>query len=63
VKSVLGEFSSGVSVCRNNGTQSDVRAHFLPGAPRPGVTGCPSSGSDCTARCQLFSVFHGNLDK
>ena len=33
VKSVLGEFSSGVSACRNKGTQSDVGAPFLPGPP------------------------------
>jgi len=39
VKSVLGEFSSGVSVCRNKGTQSDVGAPLLPGPPRPGGTG------------------------
>jgi len=32
VKSVLGEFSSGVSICRNTGTQSDL--------------GSPSSDSD-----------------
>jgi len=39
VKSVLGEFSSGVSICRNNGTQSDFGALFLPGPPLPGGTG------------------------
>jgi len=45
VKSVLGEFSSGVSVCRNKSTQSDVGTPFLPGPPRPGGTGGPSSSS------------------
>jgi len=47
VKSVLGEFSSGVSICRNKGTQSDLKATFLPGPlfARPGSTGDPSSGS------------------
>jgi len=45
VQAVLGEFSSGVSVCRNKGTQSDLGAPFFPAPPRPGVTGGPSSGS------------------
>jgi len=49
VKSVLGEFSSGVSICRNKGTQSDLGSPFLPGAPRLGGTGSPSSGSALTA--------------
>ena len=31
VKSVLGDFSSGVSVCHNKSTQSDLEAPFLPG--------------------------------
>ena len=33
MKSVLGEFSFGVSICRCKGTQSDLGAPFLPGAP------------------------------
>jgi len=41
VKSVLGEFSSGVSVCRNKGTQSDLGVPFLPGSPPAGVYGGP----------------------
>jgi len=45
VKSVLGEFSSGVSICRNKSTQSDLGAPFFPAPPRPGDTGGPSSGS------------------
>jgi len=32
-ESVLGEFSSGVSVCRNESTQTGLGATFLPGAP------------------------------
>jgi len=35
VKSVLGEFSFGISVCRNKGTQSDLGPPFRPG-PLPG---------------------------
>jgi len=31
VKSVVGEFSSGVSICRNKSPQSDLGAPFLPG--------------------------------
>jgi len=38
VKSALGEFSSGVSVCRNKGTQSDLGTPFWP-TPIPGDTG------------------------
>ena len=49
VKSFLGEFSSGVSVCRNKGTESDLVAPFCPGPPRPGGTGSPSSSSGCAA--------------
>ena len=37
VKSVLGEFSSGVSICRNKGTQSDLGPLFAP--PGRGVQG------------------------
>jgi len=37
VKSVLGEFRSGVSIYRNKGTQSDLGAPFLPGVPQPGA--------------------------
>ena len=48
MKSILGEFSSGVSICRNKGTQSDLWAPFLPGPPPAGGYG-PSSGSDCNA--------------
>jgi len=44
VKSVLGEFSSGVSICRNKETQSDLGAPFLPGALPAGRYGAPSSG-------------------
>jgi len=36
VKSVLGEFSSGVFVFRNKRTQSDLEAPFWPG-PLPAV--------------------------
>jgi len=32
VKYVLGEFSSGVSICRNKDTQSDLGTPFSPGA-------------------------------
>jgi len=39
VKSVLGEFSSVVTIFRNKGSQSDLGAPFLDGAPRPGVRG------------------------
>jgi len=39
VKSVLGEFSSGVSICHNKSTQSDLGGPFLPGDLRPGVRG------------------------
>ena len=45
MKSVLGEFRSGVSTCRNKGSQSDLGASFLLAPPRPGDTGGPSSGS------------------
>jgi len=38
VKPVLGEISSGVSICRNKGTQSDLGGRFAR-APRPGRTG------------------------
>jgi len=42
VKSVLGEFSSGVSICRNKGAQSDLGAPFLSGTPRRrGMRGLP----------------------
>jgi len=41
LKSVLGEISSGVSICRNNCTQSDLGAN-----PAGGGTGGPSSGSE-----------------
>ena len=33
MKSVLSEFSFGVFICRNKGTQSDLEAPFLPGSP------------------------------
>jgi len=39
VKSVLGEFSSGVSICRNKGTQSDWGPPFCPGPPGRGGYG------------------------
>jgi len=42
VKSVLGEFSSVVSICRNKGTRLNLGAPFLPAPPR---TGGLSSGS------------------
>ena len=48
VKSVLGEFSSGVSVCRNKRTQSDFGAPLLPGSSPSQGTGSPSSGSAYT---------------
>jgi len=38
VKSVLGEFSSGVPICRNKSTQSDLGAPFLLGLPPVGGT-------------------------
>ena len=44
VKSVLGEFSSGVSTCRNKSTQSDLRPPVCPG----GQTGSYSSSFVCT---------------
>jgi len=37
VKSVHGEFSSDVSICRNKGTQSNLRAPFYPGTPAGGT--------------------------
>jgi len=37
VKSILGEFSFGVSICRSSGTQSDLGAPFAC-TPRPGGT-------------------------
>jgi len=37
--SVLNEFSSGVSICRNKGIQSDLGAPFCPGPLCPGVRG------------------------
>jgi len=49
VKSVLGEFSSGVSICCNKHTRSDLGAPFLLGAP--------SSGSACDQRSENFKVF------
>jgi len=39
------EFSSGVSICRNKGTQADLGAPFLPGPPPAGGYGGLSSGS------------------
>jgi len=47
VKSVLDEFSSGVFIFRNKGTQSDLGATFLPGTPR-GLRGAlpPAPGLD-----------------
>jgi len=39
VKSVLGEFSSGVSTCRNKGTQSDLEGPYLPAPLCRGVRG------------------------
>jgi len=34
VKSVLGELSSGVSICRNKGTRSDLGPPLCPPRPR-----------------------------
>jgi len=48
VKSVLGEFSSVVSIFRNKDSQSDLGAPFLDRAPRPGGTEGPSSASGDT---------------
>jgi len=45
VKSVLGEFSFGVSICRNKGTQSDLGAPFYPPSPRLGVLNALARGS------------------
>ena len=39
MKSVLGEFSFGVSICRNKGTESDLGTLFCPGHPGTGVWG------------------------
>ena len=39
VKLVLGEFSSGVSVCSNKDTQSDLGTPLFPRPPRPGGAG------------------------
>jgi len=39
VKSVLRQFSSGVSICRNKGTQSDIGAPFCLGNPGRGILG------------------------
>jgi len=36
VKSVIGEFSSGVSTCHNKNTQSNLGDPFLPGLPLAG---------------------------
>ena len=48
MKSVLGEFSSVVSIFRNKDSQSDLGAPFLDRAPRPGGTEGPSSASGDT---------------
>ena len=45
MKSVLGEFSFGVSICCYKGTQSDLGAPFLSGPPDAGGKGGRSSGS------------------
>jgi len=45
VKSVVGEFSSGVSTGRNKGIQSYLGVPFLPGIPPAGGYGDPSSDS------------------
>ena len=64
VKSVIGEFSSGVSICRNKNTQSDLGAPFLPGAPRPRGTGDPSSGSaDKGLDVCIFASFKVNCKR
>jgi len=55
VKSVLGEFSSGISIRRNKGAQSDLGAPFCPGLPRPEGTGGPSSGSATSTTSHLLS--------
>ena len=39
MKLVLGDFSSGVSICRNKDTKSDLGTPFFPGSPQPGGTG------------------------
>ena len=39
MKLVLGDFSSGVCICRNKRTRSDLRAPFFPGSPGRGVWG------------------------
>jgi len=36
VKSIRGEFSSGVSICRNKGTQSDLGTPSFPDPPPAG---------------------------
>jgi len=49
VKSVLGEFSSGVSIWRNKRIRSDLGGpYFVRGSPGRGwVYGGPFSGSEC----------------
>jgi len=54
VKYVLGDFSSGVSICCNKGTQSDLGPPFCP-PPWPGGTGGPSSGSASYSTVNLKS--------
>jgi len=41
MKSVLGEFCSGISICRNKGTESDLGTPFCPGHTGRGY-GVPS---------------------
>jgi len=59
VKSVLGELSSGVSVCRNKGTESDLGAPFLLAPPGRGVRGTlPPALDICFDLSGLFYSMH-----
>jgi len=55
VKSVLGEFSSGISICRNQRTRSDLGASFFSGPPRPGGTGALPPALSVSHRSTLFA--------
>jgi len=56
VKSVVGEFSSGVSIYRNQHTRSDLGARFLSGPPLAGGYGGPFLRLWDCSRCILPNI-------
>jgi len=63
VKTILGEISTGESICRNSGIQSDLGPPFLPTPSRPGATSGPSSGSGHNIHFSQNSISPINLSQ